>query len=165
MYFWNIQKLKQDLLERKFSDKEIFPYFFALSLVTVLATIPFFESNGWDIFNAFLSGFITLFGVWYVYRVNGGAQGSDFLARYFSIGWVTLIRFFVFVFLPVIVFWIIMMIGVLSSGVLSYEDSEKSFLEGTNFLDSMTVFFLEGAYLWMIAKHVREVAKKSLQPE
>lgn len=160
MYFWNIEKLKQLLAERKFSDKDTFPYFFALSVLTVLATVPFFENNGWDVFNAFLSGFITLFGTWYLYRVNGGSRGVDFFARYFSIAWVVFMRQLVFVFLPVIIVWILLFVI-----VLSYGDSKNILFQGANFLDSVTVFFLEGIYLWMMARHMRDVTKRALKSE
>ena len=100
MYFWNIEKLKEDIVAGRFSEKDHFIYllmFVALAAILTeaalnmgtRATIP----NIWDAVNSIGHILIPVMGTFFAYEANGAREGKDFLGRYLSIGFVMTIRF------------------------------------------------------------------------
>ncbi|MEX0909795.1 MAG: hypothetical protein WDZ75_00700 [Candidatus Paceibacterota bacterium] len=148
MYFWNIQKLKSDLREKPLSEGESFKYLFANLLVYSLAMIPFLENNIWDVYIFVIAVPLMLFGAYYVYRCNGGAGGTHFLQRYFSIGWVVGIRWLVLIALPVLVLYII------AQGMYS------EIPDSTTLTDVVVYNSLAIAFYWLFGKHIKEVAQQ-----
>lgn len=97
MYFWGIERLKDQLVSRPLSEREVLPYVVACgALTSIVANVPA-EINGiWDIMGGCRSVALAVFGTIFIYRQNGGASGQHFLQRYLAIGWVTAIRWLVF---------------------------------------------------------------------
>lgn len=103
MYFWRIEELKRKHVGGSLTDREILPYFLIFVGLTALVTIlPVESMSYWDYIGAIGTFLLTVFGTVYVYRYNGGATGSHFLQRYFSIGWVVAVRWSVIV-MPLLV--------------------------------------------------------------
>jgi len=109
VYFWNIHALKEDIKNGKLSqDTKIFPYFMMYIFLTTVAieVTPLFPQenlNNCDILMAILNILITILGTFYLYRSNGGANGEDFLIKYFSIIFVITIRYLIYLLLPLMI--------------------------------------------------------------
>ena len=109
MYFWNINKLKEDLKEQPLPESESFKYLLASSIVLGLVMVPLFETNKYDVIGALLDTVVLVFGVLYIFRCNGAANGEHLLQRYFSLGWVVSIRWLVLAVIPVFVAYFVVM--------------------------------------------------------
>ena len=93
MYFWRIRELVRILTERDLTESETFRYFFAnWVLVTIATSDPSPNWNAWDTTGAIASVVVTVAGLVWCYKNNGGANGSGFLQRMMSILWVMSIR-------------------------------------------------------------------------
>ena len=120
MYFINIKQLKQDIINRDFTEKDRFIYAFItiigysiLSESYILSANPTTLLFSDYIYNI-LMVFITAIGTYYLYLANGGRDGEDFLGRYFSIVWVVSIR----ILLPYIVVLFILTSESIESGIM-----------------------------------------------
>lgn len=101
MYFWKIGELKKLIIKRGLSEKQIFHYILAYTILYVigLELVTYVPRTDFNVWNYLLSGLniaIPIVGTIAAYRANGGARGNAFAAKYFSIGLVMLIRFFVY---------------------------------------------------------------------
>lgn len=147
MYFWKIDKLKNDLLKKPLSESESFKYLFVTLVVYNLGMIPFLENNIWDVYSAIIAVLITAIGVYYVYKCNKGASGDNFLQKYLSIGWVVGMRWIVLILLPImIVYFIVVPIS-------------SSISDTTTFSEVIFFNILYISYFWLLGKHIKEVAK------
>ena len=88
-----MKKLKVQLIEAPMSDKEALPYLIGTLLLWELAllTPPNFDLLGIVVIAIGVAS--TIFGSLWLFKKNGDDSGSQFLHRYFSIGWVASIRF------------------------------------------------------------------------
>ncbi len=121
MYFWNIEALKKDIVKDRLTEKERFVYVLIYLVLTAvgfeyLQQVDTELENIWDSIEAIANVLIVLIGTFCAYRANGGENGQDFLGRYFSIGFVVSIRFFVYL-IPIVILLSIYF-------VLSFPDSE-----------------------------------------
>jgi hypothetical protein len=107
MYFWKINELKKQIVVQGLSEAQIFRYiliYVALSAaaIEVVAYFPDTESNVWSYVESGVSFLIPVIGTIGAYYANGGARGNAFAAKYFSISFVMLVRFLVYL-IPLIV--------------------------------------------------------------
>lgn len=121
MYFWNIEALKKDIVKDRLTEKERFVYVLIYLVLTAvgfeyLQQVDTELENIWDSIEAIANVLIVLIGTYCAYRANGGENGQDFLGRYFSVGFVVSIRFFVYL-IPIVILLSIYF-------VLSFPDSE-----------------------------------------
>jgi len=147
MYFWKIEKLKNDLLKKPLSESESFKYLFATTVLYSLGMTPFLENNIWDVYSAIITALITAIGVYYVYKCNKGASGSNFLQKYLSMGWVVGIRWSVFVMIPLMIVYFVI-VAILSS-----------IPDNTTLSDLLFFNLLYIQFFWLLGKHIKEVAK------
>ncbi|MDP3014845.1 MAG: hypothetical protein Q8N28_00250 [bacterium] len=147
MYFWKINKLKEDLLKHPLSESELFKYLLATTIMYSLAMIPFLENNLWDVYSAIVMGMITVFGTIYIYRCNNGDKGNNFLQKYLSIGWVISIRWIVLIMLPAMIVYFIAL--AIYSGLP----------ESTTLSDVIFFNLLFMSYFRLFGKHIKDVAK------
>lgn len=146
MYFWKVEKLKNDLRKKPLSESESFKYLYATLFLYSLGMIPFLENNIWDVYSAIIIGVISAIGVYYVYKCNKGAKGNNFLQKYLAIGWVVGIRWMFLIMLPTSIIFFIL-IGIYY-GVTEYTTAKE-----------VTFFNLVGAtYFWLLGKHIKELA-------
>ena len=99
MYFWKIEKLKEDIKTENFRENDRFIYALisiGVSVISIEAIklMPVENSNIWDTVNSIGNIIIPIAGTFFAYKANGGANGSDFLGRFFSINVVVTVRFF-----------------------------------------------------------------------
>ena len=155
MYFINIKQLKQDIINRDFTEKDRFIYAFIYiviySIMSELSFLSFIENSIAPLISDYISSvgtvIITVIGTYYLYRANGGNNGEDFLGRYFSITWVVIIRL-----LPLM---IVMLIGIIILNSYLLVDSDV--------LDIIFVFFnlLYGFAIYYCSYgHMADVSKK-----
>lgn len=145
MYFWKIDNLKKDLIKKPLSEKEQFKYLIATIILfnLALATNLLMENSIWNIYSVIISGIVDIFGMFFLYRINGGSNGKYFLQRLLSLGWVIGIRWTVLILLPINI--IVFNLGV-------PEDTAVFSLV----IDNLTYL----VYLWMLGKNIKEVAAK-----
>ncbi|WP_221799301.1 hypothetical protein [Oceanobacter mangrovi] len=98
MYFWKIEELKEDIRASDFRENDRFIYAFlylGLSAIgmEVMMYMPVENPNIWDLVDSIGNIIIPIAGTFFAYKANGGANGSDFLGRFFSINFVVAIRF------------------------------------------------------------------------
>lgn len=150
MYFWKIDKLKEELSQGPLSEKDSLRYILAWEILWALATIPFLgieDNNIWDVLEDVIYIPVMVCGILYVYRCNKMSEGKDFLHRYFAIGWVTSVRFTVLVVLPVFIAFAI-------GTMLSYEELPLE----TTWMDVVFINLLSVLYFWIFGKHVKDLA-------
>ena len=101
MYFWNIEKLKQTINNGGLSESAQFIYLLIWIILSILAQATYIGDNFNDIKYSFAIDLIfSVLGIIYLYKCNGGSKGNRFVEKYFSIGLVVSIRWFIFVLLP-----------------------------------------------------------------
>lgn len=149
MYFWRIEKLKQEMARRAFSDREVLPYLVTFcALSTAVAYIPGKLENGWDIAGAIWSVLIVILGTIHIYRQNGGCEGQHFLQRYFVVGWVVSIRWLVIVIFCLMAFYL---------PLAFFRPTD----EGSEWYDFLITAVLETLFYWRIGCHVRDLAMRT----
>ncbi len=113
MYFWNVKRLSNALVEGRVSEKEQFKYLLALTILAlfggsmtamkfVLAEIPV-ESYRFFAAVDLIHLVITVAGLAWCYRCNRLGDGKDFLSRTICLIWPIGIRIAVWFFLVKII--------------------------------------------------------------
>lgn len=151
MYFWKIEKLKEDIKNDELVEKDKFIYaliYIVLCEVVLytMAWIPIEDGNVWDVIDTVINVLIVLVGTIYAYKANGGGAGSDFLGRYFSIGFVVAVRF------------LVLLIPIMSALALYYfyvltEDE----VIATTAIDVVPIIVWHAALYWRVCKHISDV--------
>jgi hypothetical protein len=155
MYFWNINKLKQHLIETGLTERQLFYYILIAVAVEAISleTIGYgsnTEPNLWSYIESAFNILIPIISTIAAFRANGGDSGIKFVERYFSIGFVVSIRFLVWL-IPLMV----LVIG--SSGVIYGFENDLP-----DFPNSIYVIIFSSWYVAMyvrIVKHIGDVAK------
>jgi len=111
MYWWSLRAAKLALSGEPLGSRQLLPYVLVFSILeTGVLEFSFFGEPSQDFgvrrwLLGSLSILLTAFGCYYVYRQNGGAKGERFLERFLVLGWITGIRYMVFMFLGIMVFY------------------------------------------------------------
>lgn len=135
---------------RPFTDREVLPYlivYVALTVVACFFSLP--TVNVWDALGVTCSVILAVVGTIYIYRENGGAEGQDFLQRYFAIGWVVALRWLVAIVICSIPFYVT--IEVLGATTVA-----------TSWYDFLFFAIAEVIVYWRIGHHVRDLSQRSL---
>jgi hypothetical protein len=154
MYFWKIDKLKQDLIKKPLSESESFKYLFIffVGLAIAISSLYFVEKSILEIYSLIIDMFIMVIGLYYVYKCNKGANGNNFLQKFFSIGWVVGIRWFVFMILIFLLYY-----GIIG---FFFGVPDKVGLNEMILQNLLTII-----YYWRVGKHIKEVATADLHPK
>ncbi|NIP39860.1 MAG: hypothetical protein GWM89_12595 [Candidatus Dadabacteria bacterium] len=96
MYIWNINKLKEDISSGNLEESERFKYLLVYVFLTAVSIeisfyLPIENPNKWDWISSVIPIFIGTIGTILAYKSNDGSKGTDFLGKYFSIGFVLII--------------------------------------------------------------------------
>ena len=145
MYFWNINRLKNDLTHGLLKESDSFTYLISyiifIGITSVTSTLTDYSSH---LYYTLVGLLICICGTTYVYFRNGGAKGKNFLSRYISIQWVVGWRWCVFITLPYcLVFFILAAVQLISL------DSPFIRIGG--------IIIVALSY-WRIGKHIHDVA-------
>jgi hypothetical protein len=163
VYFWNINKLKQQLIETGLTEKQLFYYLLIFIAVMIIGLeAPAFEpyeSNFWGKCEAISSIVTTIVGTITAFHVNGGDSGVKFAERYFSIGFVISIRFIIFL-IPMIP---VAIISYYLTFVLQYGWIEPNvdvmFPDSENVTEFVLISIWEILLYVRIVKHIGDVAR------
>ena len=145
MYLWKIKDLKRDLKSGPLPPLEQFKYLLIESLLATLVMVPFLSNNWLDVINAAIGIPIVGFGVYYIYRCNGGPTGERLLERFVSLGLVVSIRFLVLILLPALAIYFVVyevVVGV---------------PEETSVPDIMFANAFFAVFFYFFGKHTKEV--------
>lgn len=147
MYFFNINGIKKQFIEGKFTDKDLLPYLIiSIVFYIVLTEINYYfpvNANIADYTMTLLSLIISITGILYAYHCNGRGEGKDFASKFFSIGFVVLIRFLVF---SIPLFFLI----IIFEGVRFHDQEEIP----TTFFQVIILSIWEALYFYRTAKHI-----------
>lgn len=144
MYFWSIEKLKDDLKKQTVTESELFKYLTVTVVAYLLGFLLPYANDIWYKLSVVLMSVITIFGLYYAYRCNGGKNGQNFLEKYISIGWVVSVRWAVFVMLPVMVVYLFIFEAI-GYKILTIEGF---------FFDLVYI-----SYFWMLGKHIKDTTR------
>lgn len=152
--FFRISSLKSDISNGALTQKEIFSYWLATTILFVLSTAPFGYKPSpqlwiyWLLYCA-----INLIGLRKCYLSNGGSSGVALSDKLVSLGWVTTVRGAVMLLLPLYVASIIF-VGVIGA-ILGINES------GIELLSEYVSYFVTLVYLawvWLkTASHIRQL--------
>jgi len=92
MYFWKIEKLKEDIKKNKVTkkDENLYLIFFTLLYVGFFFQAIIQIEALWNTEMVIVQVLITMGGIFYGLRKN--AEGKDFLKNFMAVGWVFLLR-------------------------------------------------------------------------
>lgn len=153
MYFWNIKKLKADLIERPMTDKETLPYLIATSLLYLASQfVPkSAHFNALDYLELAISVLSIVVGTLWLYQQNKADAGQHFIQRYLALGWVVFIRVAVVMF-PIMA----AMMTILSlAGLANLDTNVKSWH------DIILIIIFTLINYWYLGKQMSEVAEKA----
>jgi hypothetical protein len=149
MYFYDITSLKDRLTTGPLPERESLPYLVVfVTLTAVVMYLPVPPENAWDYFEVAFSLLVSIVGMIYLYRANGGEKGRDFIHRYIVLGWVVVVRF-ASLFIPIA---IVLSIAGNVIGVTS---------EQTNWFDVLVIVVFEIGFYLYFARHLRGLSLKA----
>jgi hypothetical protein len=144
--FWRIKDLKQRLARSPLKEGESLPYLLANVGGTTLALfVPSTHNDSWSLASAALTVFLSVGGVTWVFRANGGSAGCHFLQRYFAVGWVVFVRVIALVFPIAVVLF-----------ALSAQAADTQLSRG---LEVAVVAAAQLLFYGRVAKHIGDVAR------
>ena len=117
MNIWRIKKLKDELANHTLSQSNLFIYYFITGIFFSLLIIPNFNyyedyqevSSHW--IDWISTSSIYLLGLCLCFKANKGDLGRNFIDRVASLKVVLYIRYFIFLYLPLTVLWLIFFEG------------------------------------------------------
>ncbi len=147
MYFWNIKNLKKDIRHARISSRDYFYYFLAYSTVysilLIMTVIQLYETLG--IVIAIVQILLFIAGTYYAFYSNGAREGRDFIRRFFSIGWVFLLRATFF-----------MSIGMLNLYVMTSIFGLQNLFTIQN--SAIIALLFEVLFYWRIGRHIADLS-------
>lgn len=154
MYIWKIDRLNEDLVAEEISEREKFKYLIACAVLYLITIYPFSgpisDPNIYDRWSEVRVAVVTLFGLFLIYKCNGGDNGRDLLIRYLSISWVVFIRMIVLLMLPTAIALFVVQ-EIYMGGVP----------DETTSIDFAYMTVIEIVYVFWVAKHINRVARAS----
>jgi hypothetical protein len=143
MYLWKIKLLKEEIRKESVSRRGYKLYEIAFlslySLLFFLAIIQIYSV--WNILMVGVQVLVSGLGIYYSYFLNGASKGVNFKNKFFSLGWVFLLRSVFF-----------MSIGMLNLYVMTYLFSLETLFSIKNSIIIGLLF--EILLYWRIAKHI-----------
>jgi len=152
MYFWNIKKLSNELINSTLSQRSVFLYIliYVFGMELSLEALEYFPQqslNNYDYIETIIYLVIVFVGTCLAYYFNGGKNGKEFAERYFSISFVVGVRFMA-VFVPLIFIEL----------AIFYEEDDEMLTTWYEVSISLILMFL---YYWRTIVHMKYVANKS----
>ena len=140
------------------SQKEEFKYMLLFTMAMALASDPALyigsSYNYYDTIGSILMLVISIFGVYYCYKINSSGDNKDFIVRVMCIGLPVMIRVLV-VMIPVFIVG-----GALESVFLYPESLDEETFESTPMqVVSMSIFI--AAYYWYLSTKIKAVSSSN----
>jgi len=155
MYLWKVDSLVEDFKSGNVSQKEELKYMLLFTIAITLASDPALyvgsSYNYYDTLSSALVLGISIFGVYYCYKLNSSGDDRDFIVRVMCIGLPVMVRILV-VMLPVFI------IGVILEAIFLYPKSlyEETY-ENTPIQVTLISVFIT-AYYWYLSTKIKAVS-------
>ena len=162
MYFWRLKPLKQELQRSPLAASEAVKYAIAYSIAFIgLEYVPI-ENEAFTLTDALLllvTLAITVVGILFVYRANGGAGGADFPGRYLALGWVVGVRILVFGLLLLAAILTLIFIAVFVLAMFAERELPDVWFEGAGIAFMLGVYSL---YYWRVGVDMKDLASSTM---
>ncbi len=155
MYFWDIEELKEDILNNRLTEGNKFSYFLMTTILIVSSAHAMNDKfhNAAGSFQSTLVVFDFLFFLVFLYiahGTNGGDNGKDFLGKFTSVNFVCMVRFIPVTFIK----------SPLTEIILSvFPTIEKGTISLT-----LEILFSLGFY-WIVCHHLEDLRKDEIEME
>ncbi len=110
MNLWNINKLKDDLSNKKVNQRDLLIYYLLNGVFLAIIILPsfsiyfFYKEDNSQWIDWFFTNAIYLITIFLSFKANKGSRGDNFIERVFSIEMILVIRYFVFFSIPYEIF-------------------------------------------------------------
>ena len=110
MNLWNINKLKDDLSNKKVNQRDLLIYYLLNGIFLAIVILPsfsiyfYYQKDNYQWIDWFFTNAIYLITILLSFKANKGSSGHNFIERVFSIEMILVIRYFVFFSIPYEIF-------------------------------------------------------------
>ena len=110
MNLWNINKLKDDLSNKKVNQRDLLIYYLLNGVFLAIIILPsfsiyfFYKEDNYQWIDWFFTNAIYLITIFLSFKANKGSSGNNFIERVLSVEMILLIRYFVFFSIPYEIF-------------------------------------------------------------
>lgn len=158
MYLWKVDSLVEDFKSGSVSQKEEFKYILLFTVLLVFASDPVlhigYSYNYYATIESIITLGISIFGVYYCYKINSSGDNKDFIVRVMCIGLPVMIRMLA-VMIPVLFVG-----GILEAAILYPEYFAEGALKSTPLQVAFTSVFI-AAYYWYLSTKLKAVSSKN----
>jgi len=158
MYIITLKGLKQQLEATGLTERERYHYLLGwMVLGAVAGTGAIVRQQGfWPSLDIVVAGVISVAAVWYAYRRNGGPDGSSFLDRFMSLGFVVSIR-------QIIIGLAMLFLHQEISYLLSFLGYGEALDEGSfDWIGSILNLVPCLYFLWALGRHMLDVSRAAV---
>lgn len=146
MYFWNTGKLVKDLRDDNVSESEFKNYYLASSLLMMVSIYLAMAAPPENLTMLFVEAIgsigITVFGINFLFKYNGGENGSNFINKTLSLSLPLMIKVFLTSFIVGIV------VAVMEEASISAQIVEIANL--------VFVLLIQIVFFWRLAIHIHQ---------
>lgn len=147
MRFWNLERLRSELIAGDLPPREGLQYLIATAVLTIVAyALPMPEWNQWDSIQVGSDIILVVLGTLWIYRANGGPEGRDFLGRFLALYWLVGLRMLVLVLVPTVAVMLFLETKYLGR-----------FPEETTPVEVVVYSFWNAVFYWRVVVSVREL--------
>jgi hypothetical protein len=153
MYILKLKGLKQQLQSAGLSERERYQYLLGWMVLGAVAGLGAIarQQGFWPSLDIVVAGVISIASVWYAYRRNGAEEGTAFLDRFMSLGFVISIR-------QVIIIGAMMFLHQEISYLLSFLGYGEALDEGSfDWIGSVLNMVPALYFLWAIGRHMADI--------
>lgn len=153
MYFWNVKRLRNELIENSLNEKNQMMYLmFTMLLYAFSGQFTGSEYSGGFFFAETLAVLgATVAGVLYCYDGNKAGDGKDFIKRFTCISWIITIRLTA----------VLLAIGIIPILIISIFSSSTDTSNEQGYFGILFLIALEAIYFWRIHTHLKYVSLNS----
>lgn len=158
MYLWKVDSLVKDFKSGKVSQKEEFKYMLLFTIMMAFAMNPALyigvSYNYYDTLGSVLMFGISIFGVYYCYKINSRGDDRDFIVRMMCIGLPVMIR------VSVVIIPIFIMGLILEAVFLDPEYFDEQIVESRP-IDIVFMSAFVGAYYWYLSIKIKAISSQN----
>jgi len=158
MYLWKVDSLVDDFKSKRVTQKEEFKYILLCTIAVALASDPALyigaTYNHYDTLSSVAVLGLSIFGIYYCYKINSSGDDRDFIVRIMCIGLPVAIRVLA-VMIPIFI-----IAGVLETTLLYPESLDEETFESTPIQVALVSMFIV-AYYWYLSTKIKAVSSKN----
>ena len=158
MYLWKVDSLVDDFKSGRVPQKEELKYMLLFTIAMAFASNPaLYIGSSYNHYDTIISVAvlgISIFGVYYCYKINSGGDNRDFIVRIMCIGLPVMVRVLA-VMIPVFIVG-----GILESALFHPETLDEETFESTPVQVALTSVFI-AVYYWYLSIKIKAVSAKN----